>query len=132
MEALSNNAPHLSEETNSVFFRCEFCGGVLKIRFSASEPFTLSFFCCYCNAQNFFPLDNFFKLLSKEELNEYVTYSKSNFDFIKEKINVSLISAKKTKIIAFNVKQFFVLNVAVIIYITIGLILTIFLYQIVE
>ena len=80
----------------------------------------------------FFPLDNFFKLLSKEELNEYVTYSKSNFDFIKEKINVSLISAKKTKIIAFNVKQFFVLNVAVIIYTSIGLILTIFLYQIVE
>ena len=70
----------------------------------------------------FFPLDNFFKLLSKEELDEYVTYSKSNFDFIKE----------KNKIIAFNVKQFFVLNVAVIIYITIGLILTIFLYQIVE
>ena len=114
MEALSNNAPHLSEG--------EFCGNVPKIRFSASEPFTLGFFCCYCNTQNFFPLDNFFKLLSKEELNEYVTYSKSNFDFIKE----------KNKIIAFNVKQFFVLNLAVIIYITIGLILTIFLYQIVE
>ena len=124
MEALSNNAPHLSEG--------EFCGNVPKIRFSASEPFTLGFFCCYCNTQNFFPLDNFFKLLLKEELNEYVTYSKSNFDFIKEKINVSLISAKKTKIIAFNVKQFFVLNVAVIIYTSIGLILTIFLYQIVE
>ena len=122
MEALSNNAPHLSEETNSIFFRCEFCGNVPKIRFSASEPFTLGFFCCYCNTQNFFPLDNFFKLLLKEELNEYVTYSKSNFDFIKE----------KNKIIAFNVKQFFVLNLAVIIYITIGLILTIFLYQIVE
>ena len=57
--------------------------------------------------KNFFPLDNFFKLLSKEELNEYVTYSKSNFDFIKEKNKCVTHISKENENYCFQCKTVF-------------------------
>ena len=93
MSALTNTTTgyNLTNETYEVFFLCSYCGNVPIIRFSASEPFTLGFICNYCNTKNFYTLELLFNKLSKEELNEYVQYTKPNINDIKEPTNALTI-----------------------------------------